>query len=247
MVVKYTDDGWHITTQRAHGILAAQLAMHWSLQLLPERNLETLLAIAEHDDAEVELDGENLLTDEGGPLNYSMKKFDVSHCHKLSRMSISKSGYITLLTSMHMDFLYSREIPYNKQAATFIKEQRKQQSILRKMLALPKSTAQKMYALLQWCDALSLLICEETFPPEKRFTDISKGPDGKLYRLQQLDDFKLVIEPWPFDVAFFKVYHEYRELKELKFKSSSEFRKIFLNTLPMEHTMLLLPAAKLKK
>lgn len=55
------------------------LASEWKISDRPERWLETLLAIAEHDDAEIELDGENLLSSTGGLLKFSRKEFDLAH------------------------------------------------------------------------------------------------------------------------------------------------------------------------
>ena len=85
--------------------------------------MDTLLAIAEHDDAEAELEGENLLTPAGGPLNYDMKWFDKTYCEKLSRLTLSKNRYIALLTSLHMEFLYGREAMNNPEARGFLKQQ----------------------------------------------------------------------------------------------------------------------------
>ena len=90
-----------MSLQRAHGTLAAKLAAEWKIMNRPERWLETLMAVAEHDDAETEMDGETLITPDGGPLNYSMKKFDAAHCSKLPGLSIIKSSYTALLTSIN--------------------------------------------------------------------------------------------------------------------------------------------------
>lgn len=56
MIVTYTEGGWQVITQRTHGILAAQIASQWEKIGVHNREIETILAIAEHDDAEVELD-----------------------------------------------------------------------------------------------------------------------------------------------------------------------------------------------
>src|SRR4051794_8176184 len=108
MIVTYRQNGWEVITQRAHGILAAQIGFNWKVRQRPDRWCETLLAIAEHDDAEMELSGEQLITESGGPLDYSMKTFDLEHCERVAAFSITKSRYIALLTSMHMEFLYGR-------------------------------------------------------------------------------------------------------------------------------------------
>ncbi|MEP6726100.1 MAG: DUF3891 family protein, partial [Bacteroidota bacterium] len=159
MIVNYAETGWEIVTQRAHGLLAAQLAMHWNKKRRPERWTETVLAIAEHDDAEVELDGENLLTPNGSPLNFDMKSFELNHCEQLSALAMTKSRYIQLLTSMHMDFLYRKDAHKINGAAHFLDQQSKVRAIARKELAIKKSTAENIYCLMEWFDACSLLLC----------------------------------------------------------------------------------------
>ncbi len=51
MIVNYIKEGWQVTTQRSHGLLAAQLCYYWKKADRPERWLETIIATAEHDDA----------------------------------------------------------------------------------------------------------------------------------------------------------------------------------------------------
>lgn len=227
MIVNYKEGGWEIITQRAHGLLAAQFGFRWKLEDRPERWIETLLAIAEHDDAEVELEGENLLTNQGGPLNFTMKNFELEHCERLSRFSITKSRYIALLTSMHMEFLYKKEEKTNEQVRKFLQGQRKLQVGWRSELQLEKETAEKIYSFLEWCDAFSLLICQNEIQPEHRSIEISRGPYGNKYQLYQVDTNKLTIDPWPFEPFSFKVSFESRLISQLQFKDSAEFREAF--------------------
>ncbi len=227
MIVNYTEGGWEIITQRAHGLLAAQLGIHWKSEDRPERWTETLLAIAEHDDAEVELEGENLLTGQGGPLNFAMKSFELEHCERLSRFSITKSRYIALLTSMHMEFLYRKEEKSNEEARKFLQEQRKLQEEWRYELQLEKEAAEKIYSFLEWCDAFSLLICQNNIQPEHRSIEISQGPQGNKYQLYQVDTDKLTIDPWPFEPSSLRVYFESRLISQLQFKDAAEFREAF--------------------
>ena len=227
MIVNYTEGGWEIITQRAHGLLAAQLGMHWKVEDRPERWMETLLAIAEHDDAEVELEGENLLTKQGGPLNFSMKNFELEHCQRLSRFSITKSRFIALLTSMHMEFLYRKEEKSNEQAKKFLEEQRNLQEKWRSELQLKKEAAEKIYSFLEWCDAFSLLMCQNSIQPEQRSIEISNGPQGDKYLLYQVEGDKLTLEPWPFQPTSFRVNFESRLLDQLQFKDAAEFREAF--------------------
>jgi hypothetical protein len=228
MIVTYKEEGWEVITQRAHGLLAAQVGMHWKAKELPERWLETVLAIAEHDDAEVELDGENLVTPTGGPLNFSMKAFDLDHCQRLAKLAITKSRFIALLVSMHMDFLHRKEEAQNAEAHKFLEQQRALQEEWRKQLNIDKATAEKIYYLLEWCDAFSLLLCRQLLQPEKRGIEISTGPDGTVYQLFQVDETVLTVEPWPFETDAFSVSYESRLINQLKFENSAEFRDAFV-------------------
>ena len=168
-------------TQRAHGLLAAQLAMHWREKDRPPRWTETVLAIAEHDDAENELDGEELLTPTGGPLQFSMKKFELAHSRKLSSLTVTKSRYIALLTSLHMQFVYGTFATEDASAKEFLEGQKALQATWRKELGLSKEELLRIYSLLEWCDAFSLLLCKGELQPEKRKLEISTGPDKTMY------------------------------------------------------------------
>lgn len=81
MIVNYKPNGWEIITQRSHGLLALQLALHWP-SAGRKRWAELLAAIAEHDDAQTELERDDLLTAQGGPMDFSMKKFSLEHAQR---------------------------------------------------------------------------------------------------------------------------------------------------------------------
>ncbi len=243
MIANYTREGWELITQRAHGILAAQVAMHWKEEQRPERWLETLLAIAEHDDAMIELEGEQLITEAGGPLNFTMKNFELEHCVRLSRFTQSKSRYIALLTSMHMDFVYRKDIQTDPAAADFLENQRTLQAQWRKELGLSKDAAERIYAFMEWCDAFSLLLCQHAVQPERRGIEVSSGPDGQRYELCQVGEGELTLLPWPFVPQRFDVYFESRVLKQLQFDSSEALRAAFLQA-PVKETRWTLVQSK---
>jgi hypothetical protein len=236
MIVTYTEQGWQVITQRAHGIVSAQIAFQWKAKDRPERWLETLLAIAEHDDAENELDGELLITDAGGPLNFAMKKFELEHCNKLSSLVITKSRFIALLTSMHTEFLYGREETISADAKKFLREQKALQEKWRGELNVSKEEALRVYNLLEFCDAISLLICKGDLQPEGRSVEISTGPDDKSYYLIKQEDETLTVVPWPFEVSRFTIRFDSRQITTIRFKSSAEFRKAFIDAPVTEKT-----------
>lgn len=235
MIANYTEAGWELITQRAHGILAAQVALHWKERGRPQRWMETLLAIAEHDDAMIELDGEQLLTEASGPINFTMKNFELEHCQRLSRFTQSKSRYIALLTSMHMDFIYRKDMQQDPNAKAFLEEQRKLQAQWRKELNISKTEAERTYAFMEWCDAFSLLLCQQAVQPEGRSVEISHGPDKEKYELLQTGPGQLTLVPWPFEESSFEVFFESRTIAQLEFKSSEELRALFLSA-PVKET-----------
>ena len=228
MIVNYTEKGWEIITQRAHGLLAAQVVMQWRIKDRPERWIETVLAIAEHDDASIELEADDLLTPQGGPVNFKMKKFEEDHCRRLQDLSSSKSRYIGLLTSMHMVFLHTKEAKTNPEAKKYLKGQERLQAKWLKELNISKEEASRIYGLMEWCDAFSLLLCLHEVQPENRVIEVSQGPDDKQYKLLQKDNGSLSIQPWPFEVTNFKLNIEYRIINQLQFKDANEFKAEFL-------------------
>lgn len=236
MIVTYTDKGWEIITQRTHGLLAAQLASHWRTKDRSRRWLETVLAIAEHDDAQIELERDDLLTELGGPFNFDMRKFDLEHCRRTYEFSISKSRYIALLNLMHLQFVYGKEAKNNIGATKLMTRVSKTIKQLRGELEISAKDARKDYDLLEWCDALSLLICQYEVQPEARSIEISEGPDHKPYRLIQFNPDKLTVEPWPFEIDSFEIYYESRTIPQLRFKDSSDFKKQFTNADVTEKT-----------
>lgn len=228
MIVNYIEEGWEVITQRAHGILAAQVAMQWKKKERPARWLETLIAIAGHDDAEVELESDDLLTPMGGPVNYAMKKFDLERCQRSIHLSITRSRFIALLTSLHLQFLHKSEAETNRPAREFLKQQEELQQQWQKELGLKKEDVIKIYSLLEWCDAFSLLLCQRRVQPEHRQIEISIGPEGQKYQLFNVKEGEISVTPWPFEISSFMINIETRILKKLRFANVKEFKDAFI-------------------
>ncbi len=228
MIVNYTQSGWEIILQRAHGNLAGQLAEQWKIANRPQRWTETLLAIAEHDDAQTELEQDDLITEKGGPVNFKMKTFELPHCLQMIDFSLSKSRYIALLTSMHINFLHVKEAQTNPEAKAFLQEQEKLRETWRNELKISLDEAEKTYALLEWCDAFSLLICQKLYQPEQRSIEISNGPDEQGNQLVQLDAGTLTVKPWPFEAEKFFIRYDSRMISKLSFADSADFKRCLL-------------------
>jgi hypothetical protein len=128
-----------------------------------------------------------------------------------------------------MDFLHRNEEQENNEARAFLEQQRKLQANWRKELCIDEAESKRIYYLLEWCDAFSLLLCRQQVQPESRSIEISTGPDGFVYNLHQVEDGKLTVDPWPFEPNNFTVSYDSRNIRQLKFDTAAEFRNAFRN------------------
>ena len=234
MIVNYNQEGWQIVTQRAHGLLAAQICLHWKKDKQPKQWLETLMATAEHDDVYNELDNPNLLDPNGAPLNFKLNGFEQDLAQRLIDMAETKSAYLALLISKHIQFVHGSD-PKSK---NFVKNLLIKEKRWLKTAETNQSEINRSYELLEFCDAFSLLLCQGMIQPEGRKIQIGNGPNQQRYDMHEKDDV-LIVEPWPFEQPSFNVHYEYRTIKQLTFSNSSEFRKAFKEALVVTHRLTL--------
>ena len=234
MIVNYKEDCWQIISQRAHGLLAGEICFNWKKENRPERWLETIITTAEHDDVFDEFDGDNtLLNENGGPVNYKMRPFEQRKCDELLNHATTKSRYIALLISRHIRFLY--ETSDDKAAKTYTAYLKKMEGFWMKEIDVTEEKLSHAYSIVQWCDAFSLLLCQNLVQPENREIEISTGPDNISYMLHSPETNKLVVKPWPFESTAFEITFESRTLKQLRFESVDEFRELLMKTTPNLH------------
>lgn len=234
MIVNYEENGWNIISQRAHGLLAGQICFNWKEKLRPEIWMETVVATIEHDDAFNEFaSDESLLNNNGGPLNFKMRKFEKKKCDELLQMALSKSTYIALLTSRHIQFLH--EDSEDQIARKYCRNLKKLDKKWIKIAACTEDEVNHAYAILQWCDALSLLICQQLIQPEDRKIEVSAGPENQSYRLHSPEENVLSVHPWPFESENFGIHYESKTISQLEFKSENEFRDLLKSTVPILH------------
>ncbi|AKD56661.1 DUF3891 family protein [Spirosoma radiotolerans] len=222
MIVTQTDTGWQIINQQAHGLLAVQVALHWRPDSRPVNWIETLIALTEHDDGQDAWEGRNHLTTAGAPLHFQLLQYSVEQCRKLIQIGLQKSRWNALLMSMHTSFLYEPKRGTDKELDEFLDQQVTNQTKWRKEIKATKKEADYAYAFLQWCDALSLVLCMDQVPPESRRLEVSLGPDGIPYYIHQRTDASLSMEPWPFDTPAFAVHVETFLLDKLVFKNDKQ-------------------------
>ena len=219
MIANYTEKGWQLITQRSHGLLAAQICAQWHHRHRPRFWIETLIATAEHDDVFNELENKNLIDANGAPLNFKATTFEKDKSQRLIDMAQTKCAYIALLQSRHLHFVHGKD----PGAQTFLKRLGKSERNWLKTAGTTPDEVDHSYQLLEFCDAFSLLLCQQLIQPEGRRIQIGTGPDQRSYDLFQNGD-QLHVSPWPFEEDRFEVSYESRTLSQLSFSSSKALK-----------------------
>jgi Protein of unknown function (DUF3891) len=222
VIVNATPNGWEIIYHRAHALLAAQLAGQWRRKNAPARLYETLAAISHHDDLEKEWE-EDIVTEAGAPMDFMLSQdTDVEKMANLVKNARYRGRWVALLISKHMSRLNEPNRGTIPELDKFLDEQLENQKIWSQELEVEKTDIEAAYAFMQWCDRLSLILCQQELPADERWLEISKGPDDERYDIMQRSDDLVTVKPWPFEDEKFTVNIEACNVTQLKFKNSAE-------------------------
>ncbi len=230
MIVNPTESGWEVIYQPAHALLAAKLAAHWRVDQRPERWVETLVALAQHDDESGDWSGSGHLSDVGAPLDFSLREHTTLQQPALVTHELqSKGQWAALLISMHMSFLYESMRDESPKIAAFLNEQLANQKFWRAALDMTRKEADAAYALFQWCDRMSLILCRRELPEAGRALEVSAAPDGTRCDVVYKDEI-VSVQPWPFEETHFTVHVESIQLDQLHFKDDRELQAALQKT-----------------
>ncbi|MBV8886827.1 MAG: DUF3891 family protein [Chroococcidiopsidaceae cyanobacterium CP_BM_RX_35] len=222
MIANITETGWEVIYHRAHALLAAEIAGEWKRTKTPVRLYETIAAISHHDDLEREWEG-NQLTEAGTPLDFTLdKNTAIGKLRDLVKNARYRGRWVAMLISLHVSFLNEPKRGESAELDSFLDGLLEQQQQWRQELQLSQSEVESAYAFMQWCDQLSLILCQRALPAGGRALEISHGPDGKRYDVRQRDNSHVGVEPWPFDAEQFIVEVEACYLNQVKFTSNDE-------------------------
>lgn len=224
MIVNYVPEGWQIIYQQAHALLAAQLLHQWPAGLLPpDQWVGLLAAAAQHDDEQPAWTGHYGLTPAGAPANFTMQPFSLEQATGVLRAARFQGRWRSLLTSLHLSTLYKELRGQKKEIDAFLDEQQANQQLWRRELHLKKADADRAYALLHWCDRLSLILCRHEIPEMGRALEIYQGPAGHTHTIcQATPKSPLFVAPWPFREQQFEVSVEATLLGQLQFRNDAE-------------------------
>ena len=229
MIVRKTNEGWDIIYQYAHGILAGQIAHQLNHNLRPQLWVETLTAIIEHDDNQLDFKEKPYLNLAGMPQDFTeverSKDENLERAERIFDTAMRKSGFVALLISQHIEFLYG---DLGKEHSGFKKMLAKQKKIrkeLRNFYNLNKKEALDYYEILRFCDRCSLILCQQQLPAIERKLEINKSILDEEYFIFQRSDGTISVEPWCFENDKFEVGVEIKSIKDSTFNSNQELKK----------------------
>jgi hypothetical protein len=233
VITHATPTGWQIIYQRAHALLAMQIAYYWLPDQRPQRWIDLLAAIAQHDDGGSEWEGKDLLTPAGAPKDFKLGDVNLNKPVETVKHAGYQSRYIALLQSMHFCNLY-KDFADQREIADFLKQQVAQQGKWREALGMSEADADRDYRLLYLADTFSLVLCQRQLPTDGRHLEIGSGPDETVYYARRCTDaggsdprsagneFILTVEPWPFEASAFDVSVETTLIEGLTFAGDDE-------------------------
>ena len=219
MIVNPSATGWDIIFQPSHALLAGKIAMQWKHSERPEPWTDVLSAIIDHDDGQKGWKHKQNLTEAGAPLDFQQEETDIGQAKRTVANARYRSRWIALLTSMHTSALYGQLRGTNQEMDDFLNEQQDYQKKLRSNLSMKKSEAERMYRLVFFCDACSLVLCKNEVPTNGNKLELAPTPDQQTAFIFQKDEQCLSIEPWVFEEKSFTVSVDVFQLHQLSFKS----------------------------
>lgn len=223
MIVNDLESHFEIIFQRAHGLLAAKIASHLKASFWPgdKLKLETLVAIADHDDGRKGWAGDFHINEKGHPKSYQEFTFDYDQAVRISHTAACKSTWVALLISKHLEELYKNvdEI----KAKNFIAEQRSRQKLFLGQISMDAKEAGNYYSILKWSDELSLRICQNKLPckDQKEYLAILPHVEDTFLTNNKGEYMHL---PWVFDRHPLTIEVEYRNIPHRIYKNDDDLR-----------------------
>jgi hypothetical protein len=151
-----------------------------------------------------------------------LKPFNMVQLKRVTEISQHKGQWIALLISMHMSFLYEEKRGESKDIDEFLDLQKSNQQKWRRQLKITVKEASQAYAIMQWCDRFSLILCRNELPAGERTLEVTKGPDGKRYEVIQKATEIVTVDPWPFHEDSFSLSIEASRISQLSFDNDRQ-------------------------
>jgi len=230
MIVRKTHQGLHVIFQATHGLLAGKVAEQLMIKYRPVLWLDTLVAVVEHDDQQLNYNENNYLSELGIPLDFTEDSVSAMKAMKRAKrvfdQAKSKSLWTALLVSFHLDFLYDSLRDKSIKAKQFLEAQKTFRKETISYFGIDEDKAASHYALVRFCDRCSLILCKDEVPDAERKIEINTSIDGKTYFIHRKKNGKLGVTPWCFEADVFELSIEETVLEQTKYKNQKELKDV---------------------
>lgn len=227
LIIKNTNDGWHIIYQAAHGLLAGKIANHLDHRFRNRYWSETFTAITEHDDHQLNFDEKDYLNELGVPVNFTENKVSnekaLERAKRIYHKSLAKSKWTTLMVYFHLNFLYG-DMEYETMQA-FLKKSSTIKPTTYKLYGVNEEEAEATYQILRFCDRLSLILCQDEIPSSERDLEINTSIENKTYKVSKRDTGEITVAPWCFQEDSFELSVEERILQKASFETNHKLKE----------------------
>jgi hypothetical protein len=236
MIVNKSVIGLHIIFHEAHGLLAGKIANEIAAEYRPIHWFETLIAVCEHDDRQLNFDEKDYLSDIGVPLDFTEERSSVkdviTRMQRILKSAANKSLWVKLLISYHLEFIYSDLKAESKRIASFFADEDRARQLILKEFKISDKKARSYYEVMRFCDRLSLILCKDEAPAAERLLEINTSINGETFFIKKAKNGELIITPWIFSNTEFEVSVEERILRETQFTSATQFQTILMESKP---------------
>ncbi|TXD84289.1 DUF3891 family protein [Subsaximicrobium wynnwilliamsii] len=243
MIVNKSVVGIHIISHEAHGLLAGKIANEIKPEFRPRHWFETLIAICEHDDRQLNFKEKDYLSDMGVPMDFNEERSSVhevmTRMQRVLKAAGDKSSWVKLLISYHLEFIYAHMKADSKRISRFFTEEEKARGHILEQFKVSDKTGRTYYEVLRFCDRLSLILCKDQAPEAERLLEINTSINGETYFIKKTENGVLTITPWIFSATEFELSVEERILKETKFTSNQHFETVLMGSKPQPKKWLL--------
>ena len=224
MLVRPHPAGWRIVFHPAHGLLASSLYRQLENTLPEDLHLPTLLAVAQHDDHQLDFNSGNYLTERGAPKDFTLMAMDDAQrslqAEGLLEDAYRKHAWTYLLIGRHYEFLYDGQ-KVDERLQTLLTDIRARRDTLLKARNWDREQLELAYGYLRFCDRLSLILCGEDVPTGGRQLEINDALGETAFLRRETEDGScLSVTPWPFTATEFTVEVECFMLDRLSFPTS---------------------------
>lgn len=222
MIVRKDNDRLWLIYQTDHALLSGILASHWGNEAFPPPAARdrTVQAITQHDDGWLEWEAEpkvNRRTDR--PFSFTEMPYNeaLTIWYRGPKLTGERDPYFGLLTSRHGTYLFTNRLDHaddppevKDRIRRYLEDMETLRERLRDRLRrIEPETCEELlanedrsYALLRFCDDLSLRFCTRPLESGTLLNAPRKTVEDSLtLELKPLDNRSLTVRPWPFDAA----------------------------------------------